>query len=345
MKVKLSGYTKNRLKRSSFVHETKKLNKEYAHELTVPTTPLGMTDIIDPLENDLSAVTVCTVVPYLEQGKQQHDSIRKSLTVAMISEEYPPEIWTHVYTDGSATNAIKDGGAGIVIHHPNGMRETAYAATGTHCSNYRAETEALMKAVSMVEDSTEVVSNVVFLTDALSVIEALTNNKAPQLAKTMQQLSTSCKVAIQWIPAHCGVPGNEKADQLAKLGAQSEQPEVCVSYKEKTTIIKSLTRPRQEADAYHLLSRAEQVTMVRLRSGHNKLNAHMYKKYRLVPSPTCPCGEEDQTAEHILQRCKRHNQERKATWPSDTSVHQKLQGNIEDLRRTTQFITLAGLVV
>ncbi|KAH3831362.1 hypothetical protein DPMN_104627 [Dreissena polymorpha] len=47
--------------------------------------------------------------------------------------------------------------------------------------------------------------------------------------------------------------------------------------------------------------------MVRLRSGQNRLNAHMHKKYKLVPSPLCPCREDKQTAEHVLQRCKKHD--------------------------------------
>ena len=32
-----------------------------------------------------------------------------------ITKNYPPETWTHVYTDGSATKAITDGGAGIIV--------------------------------------------------------------------------------------------------------------------------------------------------------------------------------------------------------------------------------------
>ena len=41
MRNMLEGFTKNRLKRSSFVHEAKKLNREYASELNVQTIPLG----------------------------------------------------------------------------------------------------------------------------------------------------------------------------------------------------------------------------------------------------------------------------------------------------------------
>ena len=42
---------------------------------------------------------------------------------------------------------------------------------------------------------------------------------------------------------------------------------------------------------------------MRLHTGHNRLNAHMFRKMKLAPSPTCDCSLEDQTAEYILQRC------------------------------------------
>jgi len=71
----------------------------------------------------------------------------------------------------------------------------------------------------------------------------------------------------------------------------------------------------------------------------------MYKNYRLVHSPKCPCEEEDQTTEHVLQRCKRHDQERAATWPQETTLQQKLYGDVEDLRRTTYFIVDTSVVV
>ena len=82
-------------------------------------------------------------------------------------------------------------------------------------------------------------------------VKYLTNNKSPDLARAMNDLSATCNVTLQWIPSHCGITGNEEADHLAKLGAKSEQPDVQVSYKEKVTIIKALTKPRQDPDAYH----------------------------------------------------------------------------------------------
>ena len=53
-------------------------------------------------------------------------------------------------------------------------------------------------------------------------------------------------------------------------------------------------RAKKIPDDYHTLDRAGQVTLIRLRTGHNKLNSHMHRKMNLVPSPLCTCGTEDQ---------------------------------------------------
>ena len=186
-----------------------------------------------PCENTTSEIQINTTIPQLDQGKELDASIRRSLALVNIAENYPPETWTHVYTDGSATKAITDGGAGIIIQYPSGATQTASSATGKHCTNYRAETEALKQAAILVKDSLEPCSPTVFLTDALSVLEALQTNKSPLLATQMQELCNTCRVVLQWIPAHCGIPGNEKADQLAKCGAQEEQPSTSIHYPER----------------------------------------------------------------------------------------------------------------
>ncbi|XP_052271916.1 ribonuclease H1-like [Dreissena polymorpha] len=142
----------------------------------------------------------------------------------MTNEDFRSDLWTHVYTDGSATRAVEDGGAGIHIRYPSGRNETHFMATGKRCSNYKAETEALMKAASMIDNSPEDTTSVVFLTDARSVLDALINNTSSKLVKLMTRRSNNLNIAHQWIPAHCGVSGNEEADQLAKQGAkQSNQ--------------------------------------------------------------------------------------------------------------------------
>ena len=344
MKTKLEGLTKNRLKRSSYVHETKKLLRIHSSQLGQATAPLTAADLSEPWKYDLSNLNINTTVPGLTPSIAD-DTAKRTLTQAMINEHYPSETWTHVYTDGSASAAIKDGGAGIFINYKSGRSETVSLATGKHCTNYRAEVEAILQATLSVENSEESCPNMVIFTDALSVLQAFGNAKLPTMSRALGNLSKNRVVSLQWIPAHCGVPGNESADRLAKLGAKGKQPTHPFTHEEKKTVVKSLMKPKTTRDDYHLLDRWEQVIIFRLRTGHNRLNYHMHTKLKLSPSPQCPCGTEQQTAEHILQRCPRLETERKRVWPDMIPVQTKLFGNREELRRTASFVAGSGVTV
>ena len=106
-----------------------------------------------------------------------------------------------------------------------------------------------MMDISRDVDSQQKSTLVVFLTDVLSVLQTLTNNTLPHPTKALQLL----RVALQWILAHCRVPGNEQADKLVKQVTQTEQPCVNVSYQEKATITKACMMPSQKKSVYHLL--------------------------------------------------------------------------------------------
>ena len=43
---------------------------------------------------------------------------QRNLTLDMLHQQYPHEAWTRIYTDGLATEAIRNGGAGVVIEYP-----------------------------------------------------------------------------------------------------------------------------------------------------------------------------------------------------------------------------------
>ena len=132
----------------------------------------------------------------------QSDTSKRALTLAMIDDHFPDESWIHVYTDGSATNAIKNGGAGVLIKFPTGETETVKAAAGTHCTNYSAEVQALGLAASMVTNSDSECQQVVFFTDALSVLQVLTADKETELHQVLQEVCRNRKVTLQWVPAY-----------------------------------------------------------------------------------------------------------------------------------------------
>ena len=252
MKTRLEGLTKNRLKRSSFVHESKKLSRQFHDRLPQSTHPFFPPDMPEPWVTDITDIKVHTTVPSLSDGDTQDDTVKQSLTLAMTAERYPQEAWIHVFTDGPATNAVTNGGAGILVHFPGGQKVSA----------------------SMAE------------------------NNMPTMSASV-----------------------------------------------KRRLIRALTMPRLQRDDYHLLFRKQQVILVRLRTGHNRLNSHMHRKLKLAPSPTCPCGQEDQTTEHVIQRCPLYKATREDVWPVSTSPTTKLYGCKQELEKTTSFFSRAALIV
>ena len=70
----------------------------------------------------------------------------------MVAEWCPEEAWIHAYTDGSATDAVTSGRAGVYVNLPEGEVQSASIPTGKYCSNYVAEIQALVQAACMVRD-------------------------------------------------------------------------------------------------------------------------------------------------------------------------------------------------
>jgi hypothetical protein len=178
---------------------------------------------------------------------------------------------------------------------------------------------------------------VVFLTDALSVLQALMNDNLPQLEQALYTIKT-LRTVLQWIPSHCGVHGNEQADGLVKHGAGQQQQENPVCLTEMKIFIKSQFKTPQQQDSYHQLTRSDQTTIFRLRTGHNRLNQHLNRVMKIIPSLMCSCGEAEQDTFHILQTCKNHQALREEIWPLPTTLQEKLYGLVDALQKTTRFV-------
>ena len=216
--------------------------------------------------------------------------------------------------------------------------------TGNFCTNYKAEVEALILAAETIHSRAGPNIQVVFLSDALSVLQAFNSSQLPQLERALGRLC-SLRTVLQWVPSHCGIRGNEQADKLAKAAAREEQPDHPVTFEERKSTIKALYRPPSKSDDYHLLSREDQVTILRLRTGHNRLRRHLHRKMKAVPSPLCPCGEAEQDSTHVLQDCRALQQLREELWPTPTPIEEKLHGRLESLTTTAAFMKRSGLQV
>ena len=132
---------------------------------------------------------------------------------------------------------------------------------------------------------------------------------------------------------------------LLKEDQTCNNKNIPITIMQKKTIIKNMFLVKKIHDDHHKLDRAGQVILIRLRMGHNRRNAYMNKKMKLVPSAMCICNIEDHTTEHILQRCPNHTNISNQLWPDNTTLQQKLYGTLEELWRTVSFIQQSGLSV
>ena len=114
---RLQALTENSLKRKSLNHLVKELQHENADILTAdPYFCEKLTPSTWPLE-PLHA-EVRTAIPGITKKEDQRDAALKALTLEEIKRSSPTAIWTHVYTDGSAENATRNGGCCIFIKSP-----------------------------------------------------------------------------------------------------------------------------------------------------------------------------------------------------------------------------------
>ena len=67
-----------------------------------------------------------------------------------------------------------------------------------------------------------------------------------QLLKNLQLLPQKCTVALQWIKAHCGVLGNERADCLAKSGSKGVKRLSTSTYQNAKTMLWTVKDPSGE---------------------------------------------------------------------------------------------------
>ena len=123
-----------------------------------------------------------------------------------------------------------------------------------------------------------------------------------------------------------------------KPGAKGRQQDNNVTFQEKKTLIRAALGQRTGRGEFHFLDRWQQAAVITLRLGHNRRNAHIFRKMKLAPSPACNFGLEDQTAEHILQRCPLLQTARKNAWPTAVQLHTKLCNIKEELKKKATFI-------
>ena len=349
----LQEKTKNRLKkRKSPSHCMKDLFGQHNDILHAQLEKCEMVEVTEPIHS-LAELKITLDIPGIEKKDDNLPTDLRTKSLAYCEEEYPGEKWTHIYTDGSADGAVKNGGGGIHISYPDGRKEQFSIAAGAVCTNYTAELTAIKAALEHISTAEKQQPHYVIFCDSRSALQSLENAPKDKISRSIQTLAAELPsdLAFQWIPSHCDIPGNEIADKLAKTGSNRTQEESVLGLQEAKSLIKNRFSHRWKTvnddyslikDEMHSLPRNEQSIIFRLRTGHCRLGAHM-KRIGLRESAACQCGEASQTVKHVLQDCTKLKELRREVWSVDTSLETKLWGTRQDLLLTADFIKRTDL--
>ena len=241
MRSRMESSTKYRLKRESFLHSCKELKRNNPDLAEHEPVDIPIFESV-PTWKQCPNIKINTTIPHIKAKSIQSGPTRRALTTEYIEENFPPDTWIRIYTDGSSENATCNGGAGILIQCPTSENEEKISIpAGAFATHFKSEATAIQEAILLMQERyTD--QSIVILTDALSVLQALNanqNKELNELKSNIAKLSDTNKLTLQWIPSHCDIYGNEEADKLAKLGSKMTQNCKTTSYSEEKILIKA----------------------------------------------------------------------------------------------------------
>jgi len=201
----------------------------------------------------------------------------------------------------------------------------------TRCTNNQAEAFAILKALEYIQTNkaNEEDKEVTVHTDSRTTLDSLNNaNKHTYLIEEIRQKVHEMeirewRIRFRWIEAHAGRSGNELADKLAKEA--SGKTELPISYNRvpKSAIQKDLegislenwqrdwetTNKGGITREYFPEVRERLHTKIKLTqnfttmvTGHGNIKSYLHR-FKIIDTPNCPCGNGNQTTEHILLDC------------------------------------------
>jgi ribonuclease HI len=247
--------------------------------------------------------------------------------------QYPS--YSEIYTDGSK---LEDGSCACAVYIKSLDTVHTWRLDPRHCI-YSAELYAIKKALVFTREHS-LSTKTVILTDSQSAIQKLLggeplNEIEREIALLIYECNTRHKVALQWVRAHCGIPGNEMADQAAKVAHANNRsalfrlttPELLKELKTKhyrawnddwrrqvestntgqfLFAVRSSIGPRKWK-----FTRREEVALTRLRTGHAGVASYLHR-FKWQESPLCRFCTVPEDIEHYLLHCLRFSASRLA---------------------------------
>jgi len=236
-----------------------------------------------------------------------------------------------IYTDGSKG----PDGCGCAFYDKTGNYQRLFKLNKFN-SIYTAEAFAINESLKYCSEKQ--ISRVAIMSDSLSVLQSLQSRKnikktnsiivdcIEMVSKMLQRGGT---VRFFWVKAHSGITGNNIVDELAKRSVtEGQEVESFItrdeivsfskreigtstwnqlwkkSYTTKTTQY-AILHPTVNSSLWYknsIITRRFYSTIVRLKFGHARFPAHLYK-IKVIESPSCRCGVEYGDLDHIFFEC------------------------------------------
>jgi ribonuclease HI/exonuclease III len=235
----------------------------------------------------------------------------------------------HIYTDGSKmTESDRVAAAFYVEDIDYGHAERLQDGS----TIYEAELAAIQLAIVWLKTAnSQNKQPVTILTDSLSVVESIKTTRSISRPNTLADLLTSigklqCTVTFVWIPSHVGIPGNDRVDELAKIGTTRKEIEILSShelsaefdnieayvtniwqksYNEETagSFYRKIEPTVSKKIKYQSKNRSKERLITRLRLGKCKLNKYLHD-IAAHPDGLCNNCLAPETIQHLLMDCQ-----------------------------------------
>jgi ribonuclease HI len=284
------------------------------------------------------------IAPSKKQAVKEHDAIRR--------HKRKGELW--IYTDGSdikRRESDPDGNVGAAAWcEQKDWASKIYMGTSRHSTVYSAELMGLSEALALAWRAGPSTRKVIIFTNNQAAIRSAARPRMQSgqyiLRKFVRNLEKlrkerGVKVEVRWIPAHIGVPGNEKADVLAKEASGYNSPRGD-SVKPTLFKLKSACKRflRAESvrqwrknwpvattgvsyrrhygadptssihDLYSDVCKAVSSIIIQLRTEKIGLKDYLYR-IKQAESPKCECHTNYETVTHILGECPLYRRQRR----------------------------------
>jgi len=135
-----------------------------------------------------------------------------------------------VYTDGAAKGNPGPGGYGVALKTADGKHSREIYQGFVKTTNNRMELLAVIVALEALKKT----SDVLIYSDSKYVVDSVVkgwvfsweqkgfkNRTNTDLWKRFLDIYRKHRVEFKWVKGHAGHPGNERADRLAVMGAES----------------------------------------------------------------------------------------------------------------------------